>query len=163
MIIIRKAGLKDIPIIVKLWKEFLKYHDELLMKRNPKLNPYLVKKKTATNSFRKFIKRNIRSKNAVLYIAEVGEKPAGYCLVYIKNNIPIFKLEKIGHISDLFVKQEYRKQGISSKFKNEAIKWLKKKRIKHISLQVYKDNDFAHSIYGKWGFDDYHIEMRRKT
>lgn len=160
--IIRKANLKDVPTIVKLWKEFMKDHDKIVIKENPKLKPHLVKKKDAADIFRKMIQKNIRSKNGVVHIAEVDGKSAAYSLIFIKDNIPVYKLEKIGYMSDMFVRKEFRGLRISSKFKDEAIKWFKKKRINYISLKVYPENKHAHSIYKNWDFFDYQIDMRRK-
>lgn len=159
--LVRKARLKDIPIILKMWKEFIKDHDCILIKKNPKLESHLTKTKNAKNKFRYFIQKNIRSRNGVVFIAEVEEKPVGYSLNYIKKNIPIFKLEKIGHMSDLFVKKEYRGMKISSKFKEEAMRWFKEKGVKYISIKVFQDNKHAHSIYDKWRFFDYKMEMRK--
>ena len=107
MISIRKASLKDVVTIVKLWKEFMKYHDEICIRENPKLKPYLIKKNNAANNFKKFVQKNIRSKNSLVSIAEVDGKPAGYSLIYIKNNIPVFELRKLGYISDLFVNKKF--------------------------------------------------------
>ena len=73
-----------------------------------------------------------------------------------------YKIKKIGYISDLFIIRNYRAKGISSRFKDEAIKWFKKKNIKHISIAVHRENKLAYSIYRKWGFLDYHIELRKK-
>lgn len=158
---IREATLKDVPTLLRLWEDFMGYLDGIV-KKNSKLKPYLVKKKGSSGIFGKFIRKNIRSKNSVVYIAEVGGNPAGYSLIYVKDDVPIFRLEKIGYIGDLFVKKEFRGQKISSGFRDEAMRWFKKKGIRHVSLAVYKDNEFAHSIYRKWGFFDYHVEMRRK-
>ena len=83
-------------------------------------------------------------------------------MVFIKDNIPIFELKELGYFSDLYVKKQFRKLGISSKLRDEAIKWFKKKKMKYISIALYPDNKFAHSVYKKWGFMDYHIEMRRE-
>jgi GNAT superfamily N-acetyltransferase len=160
--IIRKATLKDVSKIVNMWKDFMKYHDEVVVKKNPKTKPHLVKKKDAAKRFRKYIKTKIRSRNATIHIAEIDEKAVGYSLVYIESTVPIFKVDKIGRIGDLYVKKEFRGRGISSRFKEEAVKWFKKKGMKYMSIQVYTDNKFAHSIYKHWGFFDYHLEMRRK-
>ena len=162
MISVRKASLKDVPTILQLWKEYMRYHDEIIIKKNTKLKPHLIRKKNAANNFIRYIKKNIRSKNAMAYLAEVNGKPAGYCLISIRKNTPIYKLEKIGYINELFVRKEFRGRRISSKFRDEAIKWFKKRGMKYILLEVMSDNKFAHSIYGKWGFFDYHIEMRMK-
>lgn len=150
MLVVRKASFKDVKIIVNLWKEFMKYHDELVVKENPKLKPYLIKKKNAAKIFKKFIEKNVKARTAAVFLAEMDGKPAGYSLIYIKKSIPVFKLEKIGSISDLFVKKEFRGKGISSKLKDEVVNWFRKKGIKHISLAVYNGNKHAHSIYEKW-------------
>lgn len=156
---IRKAAIKDIPIIVKLANEFLREHNAKIIKKNPKFKPYLKLKKESDTIFIKFLKKNIKS--GLVLIAFVNGKPAGYCLGYIKKNIPIYQLEKLGYISDLYVKKKFRGTKIASKFKDEAIKWIRKKGIKHASLAVFCGNRFK-SIYKKWGFFDYHIEMRKR-
>jgi ribosomal protein S18 acetylase RimI-like enzyme len=162
IITIREAKIKDSIKITELAKEFMHYHDETIIKNNPLMKPYLDKRKDHSAIFRKFLEKNIRSRNAVVFIAESDGNAAGYSLNYIKNNIPIFKMEKIGYISDLFVKKEYRSKGISTRFKDAAMQWFKSKKIRYISLCVYNDNEFAHSVYKRWGFIDYHVEMRKK-
>ena len=162
IITIREAKIKDSATITELAKEFMNYHDETVIKNNILMKPYLDKKKNHSAIFRKFLDKNIRSRNAVVFIAEADGIPAGYSLNYIKKNVPIFKMEKIGYISDLFVKKEYRGNNISTKLKDCAMQWFRSKGINHISLCVYNDNEFAHSIYKRWGFINYHVEMRRK-
>jgi len=163
MITIRKAKLKDVKTIVDLSSEFIKYHDKVILKNNPKLKPYLKKKKNIDALFRKFVIKNIRSRNGLVLIAEDGEKPIGYSLNYIKNNIPVFAIEKIGYVSDLYVDKKYRGKKVSSRFKDEVFKWLKKRGIKHVSICAYVDNHFALKVYKKWGFVDFHTELRMKV
>jgi len=162
MITIRKATLKDASLIAELFDEFMKYHDEIVIPSDSRLIPHVAKKKNAKSLFKKFAIKNIKSNKSRLNIAEVDGKPAGYSLIYIKDNIPIFTLEKLGYFADLFVKKEFRGMGISSKFKDEAIKWFKKKGMKYASIAVYPQNEHAHSIYKNWGFFDFHVEMRKK-
>jgi len=162
MITVRKATLKDVKIIDDLSSVFIRYHDEVVLKSNPQLKPHLTKKKNSSNIFKKFVVKNIKSRNGLVLIAEDDEKPIGYSLSYIKDNIPIFAIEKIGYLSDLYVDKKYRGKKISSKFKDEVFKWLKKKGIKHVSICAYVNNPLALKIYKKWGFFDYHMELRMK-
>ncbi|MBI2581144.1 GNAT family N-acetyltransferase [Candidatus Woesearchaeota archaeon] len=162
MISVRKAALKDIPSIAGLWCEFMKEHDKIVLVRNKKLSRYTPRKKNAENNYRSFIKKQLKSGNGAIFLAEAEDTAAGYVFVIIKDEIPVFKLKKIGYISDLYVKKALRGMKISSKLKDEAMKWLKKKGLKHISIGLYVDNEFAHSVYKKWGFFDYKLEMRRK-
>ncbi|MFX0201231.1 MAG: GNAT family N-acetyltransferase, partial [Candidatus Hodarchaeota archaeon] len=69
--------------------------------------------------------------------------------------------EKIGAISDLFIKKQFRGRGLSSQLKNETVKWLKKKDITHATITVYADNKHAREIYKEWGFMDFQVVMRR--
>jgi len=161
MIRIRRANLNDTKTILCLWVEFNKDFKDLL-KKNSRLNPYIELKENCNEIFRKYLKKNLKSKNSAVFIAEINGIQAGYNLIYVKKNIPIFRLEKLSYISDLFVKKEFRGKGISSKLKTKAIEWFRKKGLSHASIAVWSDNIKAHSIYKKWGFFGYHLEMRKK-
>jgi GNAT superfamily N-acetyltransferase len=161
-VMIRKAGLKDVPLIVKMWKEFVKDHERIVLSNNPKQKTYLSRRPGAAKMFGKYISKQIRSTNAVVHIADVKGKPAGYNLTFTKKNIPIFTVGKLGYLSDLFVRDKYRGMGISSMLKDEALRWLKKKGVAHASIMVNPNNPHAHKIYKRWGFMEYHVEMRKK-
>ena len=159
---VRKARLKDIPEILKMWKVFMSEHDMMVVSKNPSLKPHYDMLKTGPGDFERYARNNIHSKNAIIFLAEKDGKIIGYCLCRIKRNIPIFKVTHLGHIGDLYVKKEYRKLGISSMFKNEALKWFKSKGIKYSSIMVSPENSRARGIYKKWGFTDYHLELRKR-
>jgi len=93
--------------------------------------------------------------DGVVFIAEVDGKTAGFSLVFVKDEIPIFEIEKYGYISDLYVKEEFRGKGVSSNLKEAAVEWCKNKGLKHVSIAVYSDNKFAHDLYNQRGFFDY--------
>ncbi len=158
---IRKARLKDVPGIVDLWKEFIREHDRVVLNNNPKLKPYMKKRKNAQDIFIGILKNNIRSGNGLVLVAESGGKLAGYGIFRINKGHPVFSIERIGCISDIFIKKGFRGKGISSLFRDDAIKFFRKKGIKHLSLQVFSANSHAHEIYRKWGFQDYLIDMRK--
>ena len=160
---IRKAALKDLNGIVKVWEDFIRDHDKIVLSKNNKLKQHILRRKDASEIFRKFAKKNITSKEGEIFIAEDGGNLVGYILLLIKENIPVFKIKRIGYISDLYLKKEYRGIRISSKLKDEAIKWFRKKGIRYISIAVNANNLSAHSIYDKWGFFDYQIELRKRV
>lgn len=109
-----------------------------------------------------FVKTHIKSKNGIVYLVLNENEIVGYALVFVKDEIPIYRCRKLGYISDLYVKDGFRKQGISTELKNKSIAWLKNKGLKCVVVPLYPANKFAHSIYKKWGFFDYKIEMRKK-
>ena len=162
MITIRTARLADVPTLTKLWSEFVKDQTEIIIRNNPNSKPYLVKRPDAAKNFSDWAQRKVRSRSARVYIAEVDGKPAGFSLIFIRTGPPIMRLRGLGYIDDLFVKEEYRGLGISSKLYREATKWFRQKGMRHVALTVGTGNEPAHSIYKKWGFFDYHVEMRKK-
>ena len=159
---IRKATLKDLKTIVNLWVEFMKEHDKNVLKENERLDFFIKRKDNSKEIFSEFVEKNIKSKNSEIFLAEVENQIVGFCQMLIKDEIPVFKIEKYGYISDLFVKKEYRKKGISTKLKDMAFDWFREKGMKFVSLGMYPDNIESHEIYKKWGFFDYHVDMRIK-
>jgi len=155
---VRKARLTDVDSIVSMWREFIGDFG-YLVKKNPKLRPYIMKKKNAHLVFRKYVKKIIRSRNGIIFIAEDGKTPAGYCLCKIEKNIPVFSLEKFGCISDLYVREKYRNIGLSSAFRKEAFSWFRKKGMKHASIKTNVGNSRARGIYRKWGFHEDMVDM----
>lgn len=160
--IIRKARLKDVPEIAELWMEFRKEHNSIVRRGNPRLKPYTIHRKDAKEEFRSFARKNIRSRNGRVVVAEEDGKLVGYALFYIKKSSPVYTNRLFGHISEFFVIKEYRRRKVSSLFRDEAIKFFRKKGLKHMSIDVSPTNSDARKIYKKWGFQEYHIEMRRR-
>ena len=152
---IRKATLKDVSEIVALWKKLMDHHDRFKV-----CQIFNKRKKNAGRNFSGFVKKNIR--NGLVLVAEDDGKIIAYSINYIKNNIPIFKIEKIGYISDLFVDERCRGKGISSEFRKRVIAWFKSKKINNIEIAAYPMNKRALLIYKNWGFDDYRLILRKK-
>jgi len=162
MVKVRRGRLADVPAVLELWKDFLAEMEPLVLKSNPAFKPYTEKSRDAVKKFKAFLTKKVRSRNGALFIAEEGGEAVGYCLCFIKEETPIFTLKRVGYISDLYVRKAFRGKGLSSKFRRAAFKWFKSKGIKHASITVNCANPRARKIYRKWGFFDYHLEMRRK-
>lgn len=160
--IIKKATLGDVPKIVDLWIEFMEEHDYIIISENSNLRGYEIKDKEMKKTQRKFLKSHIKSTKGDVFIAEENGGVVGYTLIFIKDEIPIYKNKKIGYISDLYVKKGFRNRGISSKFKDKSMEWFKKRGVRFIAVPVYPANKLAHSVYKNWGFLDYKLEMRKK-
>lgn len=159
---IRTAIIDDIKIVVDIWTGFLDEHDRIVTGRNPLLKDMNARNDEACAMYGRFLKSNIESQDGRVLIAEEEKKIAGYSLGYIKEEIPIFKMKRYGYISDLFVKKEFRGQGISAKLVDAMVRWFKDKGVEYASIGFYADNHEAHEIYRKWGFFDYKIEARKR-
>lgn len=160
MIKIRKASVKDILVIFNLWKNLVKEHNEMILQKSPELKPLLATKKNVADIYKKDAKKALTSKKGAIFIAETGRKPVGYIELTI--NKRSYSIMDSGIICDIFVKKEFRKLGVSSRLKEEAINWFKLKKIKYIWLNVQIYNEHAYSVYRKWGFSDSDRRMMKK-
>lgn len=70
--------------------------------------------------------------------------------------------ECIGHISEIYVKEEYRKQGIGQKLLSFAEDFLLQKGIYGLDLEVYNFNNKAHNLYQKQGFEEIKTYMHKE-
>ncbi|MBI5227442.1 GNAT family N-acetyltransferase [Candidatus Micrarchaeota archaeon] len=159
-VIIRKATLKDRTALYPLVAGLMLHH-RLLAKNKDHL-AQLIEVDDISKLRRQWFTKHISSKNSLVLVAQMNEEIVGYSLNFIKDNVRVYKLRKLGHVADLYIKKGHRGQGIAKQFKDIIFSWFKKKRIKYLSIATHAENKKAHSIYKKWGFFDYHIEMRKK-
>lgn len=159
---IRKARLADIKEIGELWEEFMSEHRRRIAKGDKDLLALTKLKKGAQKKFTTWASKQIRSPKGLLLVAEEDGELVGYCLSFIKKNVPVFDVEHLGYISDLYVKKKYRGTGIASAFTAQAKSWFKKKKMRYASLTVWTNNDRAQKIYKKWGYEPYNIVMKKR-
>ncbi len=160
--LIRKAKLKDIPCIVKLWREFMKDHDAIYLAKRPERKPRMRRREEAPELFGKFVKKNIHSKNGVVLVVEEDDALVGYAIMYLKKDPPVYVENTNAYISDLFVKREHRGKKASSMMKDEMFAWAERKGERNLSLHAFMANEHARRIYRKWGFEDVTVDMRKR-
>ena len=161
MIKIRKALLNDIESIAKIGVKLIEHGDGIIKDSYPQnLKDYLFNKSKYEFS-KTFIKNSIHSKNGLVIISEIDNIIVGFLQVSICKNFPFFKLKKYGKIQAIYVKEKYRKKGVSTMLLDEAMKWCKKKGLTRISLDVLPNNFHAIKVYEKWGFIPFLLEMRK--
>ena len=61
---------------------------------------------------------------------------------------------EIGHISEIFVYEEYRRQGIATKMIAYIEEYLKAKGVYSLDLEVFAFNKEAQNFYNKEGFSE---------
>jgi len=160
MIIIRKAKLKDINQILNFEKEILDYASNILNEFNPKALVDISLRDDFEKILFDYIRGRIFSKNDTIFIAELHGEVIGHMIISVKKNFPIFKMKNYGRINTVFIKKEFRGKNISSKLKDEAINWFKKKGIDRVSLNVDPNNKRAINAYKAWGLSLSLSEMR---
>jgi len=101
----------------------------------------------------------IKSENSELFVATVRDKIVGCGYGTIKQNKNYFTHKNYGYVGFMFVKEDYRGNGISTLIINKIFDWFKTKNITETRLQVYQENPSAVKAYEKVGFKKNLVEM----
>lgn len=150
--VIRKAKLRDVKQVTEYGVSLLKLHHEF--------DPYFAPAKNVYEVYRKFFKGCIYSKNRRLLVAVEKGEIVGYAIGELSSRPPVFKIRKIGFVSDIFVEKKFRKLGIAKQFLRELKIWFKSKKLKHIELTVHVKNEVGKKAWAKYGLEDYIIKKR---
>lgn len=145
---IRKAKLSDFKEVLSLYYKLKRFNNALTIRS---VLPYCVHNKA---EFEKIFKKQFRSRNFLILVAELNNKIEGYMLVKDKKEEKHEKIRRFAYIFNIYVEKKYRGKGIASALRNEMKKWAKKRGIKHTSLHVFPKNKSAIKIYNKWGYCD---------
>ena len=152
---IRKAKPEEVGQIADL--------QQGLMLREKKIDPtYYDISKYAKKRFVEFAKKKIKNRNSILLVATVDDKIVGYILGWVKERPPVFKLKRVGYISDCFMIKEFRWKGIGEKLVQRMLAWFKTKKLNYAELVVTSRNKLGLTVWKDLGFKEYRKIMRRK-
>jgi ribosomal protein S18 acetylase RimI-like enzyme len=154
LIKIRTAKIKDAKEIAQLELE--------LMEHIIKLEKIFEIKKDAIKHMEKRFKQIPSDRQHKLLVAESDGQLVGYVKARIKKRDPIYKIEKMGFIDDVYVQPKYRRQGIAKEFIKQIFAWYKKRGIKYADLFVVSNNETAKTVWKNMGFRGYLKEKYRK-
>lgn len=104
---------------------------------------------------KKIIKKDIYG---VKIILEDKGKTIGRAFLYIMKN----GLHKrpFGYLEDVFVEEEYRRQGFGAKLTKLAILEAKKRKCYKLIATSRTSRRKLHKFYHRWGFKDWGVELR---
>ena len=102
----------------------------------------------------------IESPIAEVIVAETNGEVAGSGYALIKEAKPYLKHTHYAYLGFMYVKPEYRGQGINKAILEALKQWAFGKGIREIRLEVYEDNMVAKKAYEKAGFKGNLLEMR---
>ncbi|SEL05661.1 Ribosomal protein S18 acetylase RimI [Aquimarina amphilecti] len=147
--ITRTATLEDLPIL-------LDFEQGIIDAERPMDITLKTKEKISYYDLSDYIK----SDHTEVVIAEVGGEIVGSGYGQIRDRKDYFKQDRMGYIGFMFVKDEFRGQGISQKIIRFISDWFTSQNITEIQLDVYDQNPSAIKAYEKAGFEKYLVRMR---
>ena len=102
----------------------------------------------------------IRAKRAEVLVAVVNNEIVGSGYAKTLPAEPFQKYTEYAYLGFMYVKPEFRGQGINQKILNRLIDWAKSQNLTEVRLDVYDKNTTAKNSYLKAGFKPNLLEMR---
>ncbi len=102
---------------------------------------------------KRFIQTRLDNNESVIFVAlsTIKSEPVGFTQLYPKYSS--VRTVRNWILNDLYVHQEYRKQGIGEKLIKKAMDFAKETDAKFVELSTAVDNYTAQSVYEQIGFE----------
>lgn len=149
---IRKVNINDYDGVVNLYKQLFdaeKVFDENIVRT------YKIDEKEENR-----IKKRIRARKEIFFVAEIDNKIVGLIDGYIIES-NCFK-EKIAYLDHICVDEKYRNNEIASKLIDKFSEISKDKGAKYIKLNAFENNTPAVNLYKKQGFKNHSVFYMKK-
>ncbi len=140
---IRKAGLNDIPSISELYRE--------QFREMAKLIPDFIKEGDQSIEF---LEKTILNDESDILVYDYDDKVVGFVLLQakIRPDFDFMLPGKFCYIMDIIITENYRNKGFGTALMNSAKDWAKEQGCSFINLDVLTNNPKAISLYEKLGF-----------
>ncbi len=122
----KKENYKEVGFLFDLYRQFYKYKTE-------------IKKST------QYIKERISKKESTIFLCFCDKEPVGFVQLY--ETFDSLNINKKLVLYDLYVKKEFRQNGIGKSLMDIAKKFGRKKKIKLIELSTAINNKKAQALY----------------
>ena len=152
MVSLRMATIDDVKTIQELNNELFEYE------MNNEFDKY-VKNWPLSDIGKDYFVDLI--KNQFVIIAEIDKKVIGYLAGSIYDDATFSYYDGItAEMDNMFIKEEYRRFGIGSKFVNAFLVWAKNKNAKRIFVTASSKNENTIKFYKKMGFEPINTTLR---
>ncbi len=144
MITIREAREEELYRTGELWSEFMDF--------NARFNDSFETREKSIEIFTREMMDKYPARDFRLAVADHGGELVGFCFSYISKKPKYFKLEKFGFIGDLYVKPDYRRQGIGHDLVKDALNFFARRKVSQIELLVSIKNKETIRFWEAIGF-----------
>ena len=101
----------------------------------------------------------ISNTNSIVYLAAVDATVVASGYGKIVESKPFIKSDYHCYLGFIYVKPEYRGQGLARRVVQQLFEWANSQDVRHFLLDVYSENKGAISAYEKIGFNARSVSM----
>lgn len=146
---VREARRHDVDAIGTMWRELMRLHVVL--------DPRFAVSPEGEKLYRRHIEEMLRSRDGRVLVAETigatdgATEPVGYLLGEIHARSPLVSGGQYGLLSDIFVWEVWRKQGVGKALFTEIRRWFKDRKVGTMQLYVATANPEAFAFWQSVG------------
>ena len=148
----RPATPEDVPAVLPMVREIAAMHEKL----DPAKYTF---RSDPGEMYRDWLRSRATDPHSVFLVADVGTKLAGFLVGTVQDEIPIYRVEQIGFIHDLWVEEDYRHEGIGRQLVTMAIEKFRDTGVKQIRCDTAWANEIARELFKTCGFRPSTVEM----
>ncbi len=148
-ITIRRAKAVDLPEVTKLWKEMMDYHLSLDIRFS--LAP------GNDEAYLEYLHSILENYDYSIFVAEskTAQRLAGYAIVMILSNPPIFSLPRYGFIAEMAVTESLQREGVGKRLWEHVRRWFHRRGTTVIQLNVSPLNKKGYNFWKKVGCTEF--------
>ncbi len=150
-ITIRRATTSDLPVLFEF--------EQGVIARERPFDPTL--KEGLINYYA--LEQMLQQDHVMIAVAEVDGLVAGSGYARIETAKPYHEHEQYAYLGFMFVREEFRGQGINALVLKALEQWCLSKAIHEMRLEVYVENENAIKAYEKQGFGKLMYVMRKSV
>ena len=149
--IVRPGEVADLPKIEPLWVALYEHEKEFGLELNIPPGAF----KDWANAMKALLGR----KFACLFVADHKGKVIGFCGGWLKTLPPYHGGVPAGFLSEMYVDENYRSQGIGHILLESGARFFYDQGIERVEGQVLGNNVRAREAYKKWGWNEEYIKI----
>jgi ribosomal protein S18 acetylase RimI-like enzyme len=147
---VRPAAEKDIPQMVRLWREMMDFHAEV----DPRFRP--LPSPEGEEVWARYVRESVLNDDDwCVFVAEEGGRLIGQIMGVLREPYPVFEPGRYGYLTDVAVDAAARRRGVGRALFASAKEWLRERGADHVELRAAHRNAISQSFWREMGCTDY--------
>ena len=153
-IVIRPAEERDLPAMLRLWREMMDFHARWDARFRPGRAP------DAEDAWTKYLRQEIwGSDKWCALVAEQNGDVVGQIMGVLRNPVPVFEPGTYGYVTDIVVDPQVRRRGVGKALFQSLEAWFLERGASHLELQVLEHNPASQAFWRAMGCTDFSDNM----
>jgi len=147
---IRPGTEKDVPEMLRLWREMMDFHARLDSRFRPLPRP------EGERAWEKHLHEHVwGSEDWCVFVAEADGRLVGQILGMTRDAIPVLEPERYGYVTDVVVDPAARRSRVGQALFAALKAWFRQRGVSYLQLSVTHANPTSQAFWRAMGCTDY--------